>query len=669
MSLNAPFAEFVLRPVFRLRAVPANGKLSPRDGLRLGALTVLRALAERFRGAVPERLQNLPDPARYRGLADEAIGSFRFERGISVEVRARFDLGEWALRVSEPETGEGAVPGRMILTEAAFRVDGDRLRCGFRVGAAEPSGAAGSLPSELPGVVLALLNEPGFGLRQGDAIPTAARRLDTSRAVDVLASLLADGENDLPAVVLLPGVPEPARLNVDAPPEENAVNAPWRDLLVPGLAKKDERPDGARRFAALDRRPANDFFNHMASLPDDFTAGKDKLPPSRKDLLLTMPNQELKKISRRLRVKVEEKNAELLANDENDAAAAAAGEADRLSEALTARARVYVLVSGARKRFCDLLAPSAGPGDVLTFLPAGAEDEIAPISGRLSAPDRSAALKSLAETLIERSRRAAVDLSGVNFAPSPPAALPRDDSEKLDELERAWRAKLDDAQKRHGGELKTREKKNRALTEQLARNKEYIARLEAEKEQLRSELAVEAARLKSEEAEKDEEIACLRRRLDRPAEHNGIADWVRRSFRGRLILHARAEALLADKSARDVDLGLICDALDFLATDWWSRRYEQIGDDEMNTRCSKKYGRPFAVSPTGKATVAFTPTQYKIKYFRGAKGKLVETPLDFHLGVGNDPENLLRIYFLHDDEKKLIVVGSLPRHLKAVTIE
>lgn len=47
----------------------------------------------------------------------------------------------------------------------------------------------------------------------------------------------------------------------------------------------------------------------------------------------------------------------------------------------------------------------------------------------------------------------------------------------------------------------------------------------------------------------------------------------------------------------------------------------------------------------------------------------MECPLDFHLGVGNDPENLLRIYFLHDDAKKLIVVGSLPRHLKAVTIK
>lgn len=67
-------------------------------------------------------------------------------------------------------------------------------------------------------------------------------------------------------------------------------------------------------------------------------------------------------------------------------------------------------------------------------------------------------------------------------------------------------------------------------------------------------------------------------------------------------------------------------------------------------------------------TIEFTPAEYKIKYFPGARGRPVESPLDHHLKVGNAPENLLRIYFLHDDAKKLIVVGSLPRHLRSVTV-
>ena len=204
---------------------------------------------------------------------------------------------------------------------------------------------------------------------------------------------------------------------------------------------------------------------------------------------------------------------------------------------------------------------------------------------------------------------------------------------------------------------------------QLERQRQYQRRLEREKEQLRSEHEKKEQRFEQLLAEKEEDIAYLKRKLSRPKEHSQIAAWVREHFSGRLILHPKAEDLLEDKSARSVSAELICDALDFLATDYWDRRYLRISTEEMNSRCSEKYGRPFEVKPTGTTTIEFTPAEYKIKYFPGAKGKPVESPLDFHLGVGNDPENLLRIYFLHDDEKKLIVVGSLPRHLRAVTVQ
>ena len=169
--------------------------------------------------------------------------------------------------------------------------------------------------------------------------------------------------------------------------------------------------------------------------------------------------------------------------------------------------------------------------------------------------------------------------------------------------------------------------------------------------------------------EAEEKAAYLRRKLNQPKEHNKVAEWVNKYFRDRLILLPRAVDLLADKSARDINIETICDALDFLATDYWERRYHQLPNEEMNTRCAEKYGRPFDIRPTGTTTIEFTPTQYKVKYFAGRRGKPVESPLDFHLSVGNDPQNLLRIYFLHDDEKQLIVVGSLPRHLRAVTIK
>lgn len=81
------------------------------------------------------------------------------------------------------------------------------------------------------------------------------------------------------------------------------------------------------------------------------------------------------------------------------------------------------------------------------------------------------------------------------------------------------------------------------------------------------------------------------------------------------MLHERAISLLEDRSARAVDIGLICDALDFLATDYWECRYRQITKEEMLTRCSHKYNRPFEVKPTGVETIEYTPREYKVKYF------------------------------------------------------
>jgi len=91
-----------------------------------------------------------------------------------------------------------------------------------------------------------------------------------------------------------------------------------------------------------------------------------------------------------------------------------------------------------------------------------------------------------------------------------------------------------------------------------------------------------------------------------------------------------------------------------------------IDEEEMNNRCTQKYGRPFDVVPSAGVSGVRYPKEYKIKYYLGHKGKPVESLLDYHLRVGNDNERQLRVYFLYDNEKKLIVVGSLPEHLPTV---
>jgi len=124
---------------------------------------------------------------------------------------------------------------------------------------------------------------------------------------------------------------------------------------------------------------------------------------------------------------------------------------------------------------------------------------------------------------------------------------------------------------------------------------------------------------------------------------------------------------MEDLAPNTANLNLLCDALEFLATDYRDELIGLINQDKMNMNCMKKYGRPFVVTPVTGASVEMYPCDYKIKYHIGFKGKPVESPLDLHLRVGVDNIYLIRIYFLYDKEKKLIVVGSLPHHLHTVS--
>ena len=155
----------------------------------------------------------------------------------------------------------------------------------------------------------------------------------------------------------------------------------------------------------------------------------------------------------------------------------------------------------------------------------------------------------------------------------------------------------------------------------------------------------------------------------RPNTPQEIPDWVQDRFAGRLEFHQRAVKLIKSVSASDIDMQLLCDALEYLAKEYRDFKAGVITQDDANRKCSEKYGRPFTVTGCGDTAVEMYPNQYKIKYKTGYKGKPVETLLNEHLKVGKTNGNLIRIYFLYDDERKVIVVGSLPHHLKVAQIQ
>ncbi|MHC1694001.1 MAG: hypothetical protein AB9835_01730 [Eubacteriales bacterium] len=153
---------------------------------------------------------------------------------------------------------------------------------------------------------------------------------------------------------------------------------------------------------------------------------------------------------------------------------------------------------------------------------------------------------------------------------------------------------------------------------------------------------------------------------NRPKKLDDIFQWTERWFNDKIIFHERAKRMLRGCNI-DIELDLLCDALEYLATEYWDELNGLICEEERNNLCSKYYDRPFEITPNSTLSIEMYSSAYKIKYYIGYKGKPKESPLNLHLKVGNTRGNLLRIYFLYDKDNHLIVIGSLPDHLPVAT--
>lgn len=344
----------------------------------------------------------------------------------------------------------------------------------------------------------------------------------------------------------------------------------------------------------------------------------------------------------------------------------------RFARSCTSFCRVYLLSGDLLDRLKSAIKHDIQPGDIVILDPPLNKCKIRTIPYKRSSQRRTETLSNLKQEMLTFPREKGMDFGQIIFLSAAREGLihaTREAVEQSQQVSTQWQQHLAQLESQWKASLDEKETQYQALSDQLDRSKRYIYKLEMEKAQLQQEIVSQKEENERKLRQQDEYIAYLCRKIDRPTEHSDVAAWAAQNFPGKLLMHDRAISLLADKSAKNVDVGLICDALDFLATDYWDLRYAQISKDEMYSRCSKKYGRPFEISPIGSTTITYTPTQYRIKYFPGHNGKPVDSDLDWHLKVGNDPENLLRIYFLHDDSKKLLVIGSLPKHLRAVSIK
>ena len=226
-----------------------------------------------------------------------------------------------------------------------------------------------------------------------------------------------------------------------------------------------------------------------------------------------------------------------------------------------------------------------------------------------------------------------------------------------------WDQRLTVLDEKWKAEYSSKERECEAQADKIRSLKKEVKEKETEKGKIRKELEKENKRLDSLLKQQEGDVLRLQDYLDRqrrqPSKRSDIFDWAAKEYAGRLFMHKKASDKLKLNDLPAVETRLICDVLDYLATDYHEWVFERnIDEFERDRRAKLKYGRSFPdVVPNSKETIEAHAGAYKIYYGRKDRA------MDWHLRIGVGTENYLRVYFFHDNVKKVIVIGALPGHL------
>lgn len=150
-----------------------------------------------------------------------------------------------------------------------------------------------------------------------------------------------------------------------------------------------------------------------------------------------------------------------------------------------------------------------------------------------------------------------------------------------------------------------------------------------------------------------------------PNDYDGLPQWVNSYFADRLFLHARAVRAIKDAAFENVSL--VYEALKLLADAYWPMRANQEQEQRQALSSNWEEGirhlrleynsHSIAQNRLGEFREAYT-----INHRIGQSSRQVLGP---HLKFGStkDDRYCMRIYFLWDDDRQLVVIGHLPSHL------
>lgn len=607
-------------PTYQLYAVATNTKVSADSQLVIGALTVLEWIRTKFREfEIPDAFR-VPPPDSYFNVSLNDLKSAHIDCGYTVEIVSIPEEKVWAFRLIEPDLStqwrdgaevSTAIPGRVFETNIAFRVVGTTIHMGVELIVSEPENTSEEKQAIVlrPAVVSDLAENPRLGLSAGYLLENRLWELNSKDRHKQLRDNLKKWM--MPAVIFCDYLPEKS-------PEEFAV--PKMEFNL------EKSPFDLSAMLKTANTPAHTLSLHATT--ESMRASTEKGIPF-------VPY-----------------------------------DTDLFVKSRLAYVHSFHLPADQFDSFGKIHQIIVKSGDILFIEPYELGAGIMRYQYSESVQGKNfSELMNLSRDYL---RKKSVSFGNVLFLSGAKKVLLekyRQANMSVEDTIKDYEARIQTLQDEHKHVVMERNDRIQQQANKITRLKNQLEDEQARVEEIRSIAAKEIENANKKMAQMSDRIQYLESLPKRPKTPQEIPNWVQSHFAGRLEFHQRAIRLIQSVSINDIDMQLLCDAIEYLAYEYRDLKVGIISWDDVKQRCSEKYGRPFEVTGCGDTSIEMYSYQYKIKYKLGFKGKPIETPLNEHLKVGNTTGNLIRIYFLYDDERKVIVVGSLPNHLRVSQIQ
>lgn len=614
----------------------ADSKKSDVSGVfKICILETLRWLRSRLQdiGKLPQELDT-PEPEDYEKFSEDRLVSFTYNKGFQIDIIYIDTLDVWSFRMTEPDMGANhgtprerpAVNGRTFTTEIAFLKRTDTVEIGIRTLCSEPSETTASCEVFRPRVVKALAENEILRLFHGGfIIDGTPMSIGSKSELERFLSVLDEPMRSMPVVLI-------------ADSETKVQKAQPEDIV-----------SAANAINTINTEKYSFSGFSQPSMGVNVTIDKDAL---------NIKNNFSPKEKKSKKPK-----------EKPTAAIISAPAKSKLPvfdyESFAKRMTGFAIVAFADEKYFDSIENKAHfsvkHGDIL-IIPRKEPTESYSYS-RYS-DDMQGFFNELRVGVIAMQKRSSYSFGGLLFysdAKLKEYHSQRHQTSSLEEkcsiykLENAeLKAKINELSQQHNDMQQTAE----AL--RIARKKidELTHELEAKDIAYRN-LSEESAAKQDAYRKSAELVQFYQQMIDTaaqfPTNKDDVCRWIDENYSADIITAPRAQSEMRKYNGA-LDISSLCDGIVYLSA-YAKYRRQEITEKTLSLYAERCH---WDIQGCGKEAMKMHRSDYTVT----VDG--TQYILDQHIKHGVHAEELIRIYFCWDDDKKKIMIGSMPEHLATV---